>query len=117
GALLVVDDDGRRHVERGLPYTTSRMLFATSAVASSAVASSARAPWGRWRARRAARRMPQPPDPPTPDEVTVPLRPDGLVAQRPHRDAVSYDDLMWENYRWVAMLDPVELATGVELSD
>jgi hypothetical protein len=38
------------------------------------------------------------------------LRSDGLVAERP-RDT-SFDDPMFEDYRWVAMLDPVELADG-----
>jgi hypothetical protein len=39
------------------------------------------------------------------------LRPDGLVAERPR---VSYDAPMLDDYRWVAMLDPVELADGVD---
>jgi hypothetical protein len=38
------------------------------------------------------------------------LRPDGLVAERPH--GVSYDAPMYQDYHWVAMLDPVELADG-----
>jgi hypothetical protein len=41
------------------------------------------------------------------------LRPDGLVAQRPPSWAVDFDDPMHENYFWVAMLDPVELADGL----
>lgn len=58
-------------------------------------------------------------------KVTVPLdpespapvrRPDGLVAQRPSDVTVAYDDPMYENYLWVAMLDPVELADdGVDV--
>jgi hypothetical protein len=40
------------------------------------------------------------------------LRADGLVAVRP--SGVSYDAPMFENYRWVAMLDPVELADGID---
>jgi hypothetical protein len=40
------------------------------------------------------------------------LRPDGLVAERPER--LSYDAPMFEDYRWVAMLDPVELADGID---
>ena len=39
-----------------------------------------------------------------------PFRPDGLVAERPW--GLSYDAPMFEDYRWVAMLDPVELADG-----
>ncbi len=38
------------------------------------------------------------------------LRPDGLVAARP--PDLSYDAPMHQDYRWVAMLDPVELADG-----
>ena len=40
------------------------------------------------------------------------LRRDGLVAERP--TGVSYDAPMFEDYRWVAMLDPVELADGID---
>lgn len=31
--------------------------------------------------------------------------------------SVEYDDPMWQNYRWVAMLDPVELSHGVEVRE
>ncbi len=44
--------------------------------------------------------------------ATPGLRPDGLVAERPHDPSLTYDDPMHENYHWVAMLDPVELADG-----
>ncbi|GAA1641330.1 hypothetical protein [Georgenia ruanii] len=37
-------------------------------------------------------------------------RPDGLVAVRPL--FADTDDAMYRDYRWVAMLDPVELADG-----
>jgi hypothetical protein len=40
------------------------------------------------------------------------LRDDGLVARRP--ESPSYDAPMFADYRWVAMLDPVELAEGRE---
>ena len=50
-------------------------------------------------------------DLPWPGTAEAPaLRSDGLVAERP-RD-VSYDAPMFEDYRWVAMLDPAELADG-----
>lgn len=54
-----------------------------------------------------------------PDHEAGPLwRPDGLVARRPSDgwgdDPYRYDDPMFENYRWVAMLHPFELADGVE---
>lgn len=41
-----------------------------------------------------------------------PLRPDGLVEARPAH--VSYDAPMYRDYSWVAMLDPVELADGID---
>lgn len=40
------------------------------------------------------------------------LDPDGLVVARPQSWSLGYDDPMHEDYRWVAMLDPVELADG-----
>lgn len=43
------------------------------------------------------------------------FRADGLVAQRPWGS--SYDAPMLEDYRWVAMLDPVELADGRDPDD
>ncbi|WP_270260827.1 hypothetical protein [Kocuria marina] len=47
----------------------------------------------------------------------VVLRPDGLVAQRPEEWHLDHGDPMWQDYRWTAMLDPVELCQGVEISD
>jgi hypothetical protein len=41
------------------------------------------------------------------------LRPDGLVARRPHDGSWDVDAPMYQDYRWVAMLDPVELAEPV----
>jgi hypothetical protein len=52
-------------------------------------------------------RLPWPGEGPRPE-----LRPDGLVAARPSSWDVSYDAPMYQDYRWVAMLDPVELADG-----
>ena len=46
--------------------------------------------------------------------VRPPLRPDGLVAERPDDPLLTYDDPMHESYHWVAMLDPAELADGVD---
>lgn len=40
------------------------------------------------------------------------LRRDGLVAARPSTRDLSYDAPMYQDYFWVAMLDPVELADG-----
>ena len=42
------------------------------------------------------------------------LRPDGLVAERPDDPLLTYDDPMHDSYHWVAMLDPVELADGLD---
>jgi hypothetical protein len=53
----------------------------------------------------------------TADGVPGPeLRADGLVAARPDRLAwdFSLDAPMYQDYRWVAMLDPAELADGSE---
>ncbi|KUG55664.1 hypothetical protein AVL62_05005 [Serinicoccus chungangensis] len=52
--------------------------------------------------------------PMTPPTAAEPLRrPDGLVGRRPGQFGdVDYDDPMVDNFRWVAMLDPVELADG-----
>ena len=44
---------------------------------------------------------------PTPE-----FRRDGLVAARPPTWELSYDAPMYQDYFWVAMLDPVELADG-----
>ena len=54
----------------------------------------------------------------SPPEPTY--RPDGLVAKRPSanwsEDAALGDGLFWNNYFWVAMLDPVELSHDVQAS-
>jgi hypothetical protein len=48
---------------------------------------------------------------PWPADGPAPLRrPDGLVTRRP--GGRSYDAPMYQDYRWVAALDPVELADG-----
>jgi hypothetical protein len=53
---------------------------------------------------------------PWPATVELPARrSDGLVAERP--DGMSYDAPMFQDYRWVAMLDPVELADGRDPDD
>ncbi|RBY77548.1 hypothetical protein DQ239_10525 [Blastococcus sp. TF02-09] len=49
--------------------------------------------------------------------VRPPLRPDGLVAERPSDPLLTYDDPMHDSYHWVAMLDPAELADGVDRRD
>jgi hypothetical protein len=52
-----------------------------------------------------------------PHEVAPLLRPDGLVAERPADLRIVYDDPMYRNYQWVAMLDPVELSHHVAVDD
>lgn len=49
-----------------------------------------------------------------PDDRFQPvLRADGLVDRRPG-DRWAYDAPMYQNYRWVALLDPLELADGID---
>jgi hypothetical protein len=49
---------------------------------------------------------------PWPATVEVPRRrPDGLIAERP--EGMSFDAPMYQDYFWVAMLDPVELSADV----
>ncbi|MDP8987563.1 MAG: hypothetical protein M3N11_04355 [Actinomycetota bacterium] len=45
-------------------------------------------------------------------ETTPTFGDDGLVRRRPSEHEVKYDDPMLQDYRWVAILDPVELADG-----
>lgn len=96
GQLLVRDEHGRTTYESGLPYSSSVL---TAAV-----------PGGWW--RRAA--TPEVRRDVLPHEVRPAIREDGLVADRPDH-GVSYDDPMYQNYRWVAMLDPVELSHHTEV--
>lgn len=55
---------------------------------------------------------PRDPEAPTPE-----FRPDGLVDARPATWELSYDAPMYQDYFWVAMLDPVELADGGDWGD
>ena len=87
GWLRVVTADGQEHISTGVPYTRSG---------------------------------PETIRPP--QHVTPTYRPDGLVAERPGTwavgdDYVDYDDPMWQDFSWVAMLDPVELSHDVHVSD
>ena len=52
-----------------------------------------------------------------PQDLTPALRADGLVAERPADPWIDYDDPMYGNYSWVAMLDPVELSHHVRVDD
>lgn len=91
GELLVRDGSGRTTYEHGLPYTTSTVVASAADDGSE---------------------VPEPPRSRLPHEVVPALRPDGLVAHRPDRVLVDYDDPMYGDFTWVAMLDPVELSEG-----
>lgn len=64
---------------------------------------------------------PPPPPPVPPAAVTPSVDEHGLVIERPEfapdGALIEYDDPMWHNYVWVAMLDPRELATGTAIFD
>ncbi|MCW2766812.1 MAG: hypothetical protein JWO11_2771 [Nocardioides sp.] len=90
GNLLVRTGDGQEHRVSGVPY--GRMFVSTDP--------------------DFVRPVSVPPQ-----QVEPTLRPDGLVAERPASWDVDYDDPMWGNYRWVAMLDPVELSHHVAVAD
>lgn len=97
GRLRVVDGHGREHVVTELPHTTT-------------VLASARVGDGPAEPRT-------PPQPRPASTMTPVYRPDGLVAERPSIfEGAEYDDPMWQNYQWVAMLDPVELSHDVRLA-
>lgn len=97
GELLVRQPDGREERHSGLPYTTSASF---AYVSDPDVA------------------PPAPPRPVLPHEAAPALRPDGLVVERPQAHfEVLYDDPMYGNYSWVAMLDPVELSRHVEVTN
>lgn len=56
-------------------------------------------------------------EPVWPTDVPPELRPDGLVARRPDDPRIRWGDAMYQDYTWVAMLDPVELSHGIEVLD
>lgn len=96
GDLLVREADGREQRVSGLPYTRGD-LVAVSAEPGAV--------------------PPAPPQPMLPHLAAPVLRPDGLVAERPPSWQVDYDDPMYGNYGWVAMLDPVELSDHVDVAN
>ena len=100
GELLVRDGSGRTTYEAGLPYTSTANVVAFVEDGADVDPADLRPP---------VRRLPH--------EVAPLLRPDGLVAERPGRWAVDYDDPMYEDYTWVAMLDPVELSHDTFVDD
>ena len=46
----------------------------------------------------------------------LPLRLDGLMEHRPEGWHYDRGDPMWQDYLWTAMLDPVELTYGVDIT-
>jgi len=92
GELLVRPAHGPQEYVSGLPYAYSTVR-ATSGGA-----------------------VEEPPPHRLPHEVAPGLRPDGLVAERPSSFDIDYDDPMYGNFRWVAMLDPVELSEAVDVA-
>jgi hypothetical protein len=62
-----------------------------------------------WDGRSWERLNPRPGDDQFPSPV---LRPDGLVAERPWVGDVEYNAPLYNDYFWVALLDPVELTDG-----
>ena len=98
GSLLVRTQDGQEHRVGGVPYTRTTLTVRINGVAS-------------------AEPEPQEPAPVPPQQVEPVWRPDGLVAVRPDAFHIEYDDPMWQNYAWVAMLDPVELSHHVRVED
>lgn len=94
GRLRVRYADGREQVEEGVPYGGGvRIKLLDDGTSRS-------------------EQLPDPsPVPPTPV-----FRADGLVRTRPFTPW-DWADPMVENYHFVSMLDPVELASGTELAD
>jgi hypothetical protein len=92
GEMLVRRDGEPDQYESGVPYATS-------------VRTAGRGP------------VPVQPQRHLPHEVAPSLRPDGLVAERPADPWIDYDDPMYRNYQWVAMLDPVELSHHVAIGE
>lgn len=95
GQLLVREENGRETLQSEPPRSSSSELFSITSVVAEGVDG-------------------QPFDLPTHVDAGPTLRPDGLVDGRDSWD-VDDDDLFYENYLWVAMLDPVELGNDTTL--
>jgi hypothetical protein len=91
GRLRVRRADGTEEVVTGVPYSTWSFAVGDDGIARTTTCEA-------------------PPAGPT-------YRPDGLVDVRPRDWAFGHADPLFEDYRWVAMLDPAELAEGVTLDD
>ncbi|GAA1136395.1 hypothetical protein [Ornithinicoccus hortensis] len=114
---LEVLDQGERHVETGVPYSRSVLYFEEPPTGIQRLLPGPLRRLPRWGAEPGLAPPDESSNPPIrpPQEFEPLRRPDGLVLERPFE--ADYDDPMWENYRWVAMLDPVELSHGVEVSE
>lgn len=108
---------GERQVETGVPYSRSVLYLEESRVGLRRLLPGPLRRRRRWPAEPGLAPRGEPGNPPIrpPQEFEPRRRPDGLVLERPPE--ADYDDPMWGNYRWVAMLDPVELSHGVEVSE
>lgn len=102
GELVVRDARGRRHVQHLDLNATRGTVSVSVSVADGGEGAAART--------EAARILAQPVR--WAGDLTPVVRLDGLVAHRPDDWSASYETPFWENYRWAAMLDPVELADG-----
>lgn len=94
GHLRVHSADGTEHIVEGVPYGMSVLTIGGPHV--------------------------EPPPPVSPDRAAPEVDEHGLVVARPElagEAIVAYDDPMWQDYTWVAMLDPRELATGTAVFD
>jgi hypothetical protein len=91
--MLVRDADGREFVQHSGRRTALVLRARTDG---SGTSETQRMPWG--------------------GSLAPTYRPDGLVAARP-TGLVDFDDPMHGNYQWVAMLDPVELSEGVQVTE
>ncbi|QFG67865.1 hypothetical protein [Ornithinimicrobium pratense] len=106
GRVTVRDADGRVEVAEGAPYSTSRLSLpledGEAAPDEAHPADPVVLAGGRLGTHCSAA-----------DDGVV-RRADGLVLARPRDWHYEHGDPMWGNYLWTAMLDPVELADGVE---
>lgn len=105
GELRVRLSDGTEQESLGVPYSVAISLawepLEPMSLDSAAASGVAPGPPPQWVPR-----------PPQQEGAPAPrVRPDGLVAERPVD--VDYDDPIWQDYTWVAMLDPVELSQDV----
>ena len=91
GHLVVRREGHDDHVSTGVPYTRGWTSLGPGKVSQSV--------------------------PVHPHDAVPQWRADGLVARRPDDLAIEWDDPIYGDYTWVAMLDPVELSHHVTVRD